>query len=477
MRLYLGLDIGSTSVKALLKDEKGRTVALGRCAYPTNYAPGGVVTQDARDWWAAAVKAVREAVSGHEKDVAAIGLSSQGGSVLAVTGGGEPLSAASSWMDATAVSEAGEISENLGGESVYRACGWGMTPASAAAKLLRLRRQEPEVFRRAEFFVTTQEYIMKKLTGSFVTDPASSAIARLFDIEKGGYNDEMLCFLGINESRLARVAPAGGLIGTLTSAAAEELGLSRDVKVMNGTHDQYCASLGSGVTRSGELLIASGTAWVLFSVTERPLFTHSHISPGVHPAGGYGAMASLGGIGSEVSRFASACGLSPAELDARAEGVVPERVVCPCPRGKGFLPRGEAFDLLSEKEKASPGAPEKVWRALLEGAAFEAKRGAKEFMLPDGFGITLSGGAVFSPLWARLVSEAFGRKISVTKEPDAPALGAAMLAAVGDGAFGSLNDAAETFAVREELPPPKPDAVAALNERYSEYLSAATKDE
>lgn len=470
MRLYLGLDIGSTSVKALLKDEKGGTVALGRCAYPTNYAPGGAVTQDARDWWAAAVKAVREAVAGREKEVAAIGLSSQGGSVLAATGDGEPLSDASSWMDATAVSEAGEISESLGGERVYRACGWGMTPASAAAKLLRLRRRDPEVFRRAGYFVTTQEYIMKKLTGSFVTDPASSAIARLFDIENGRYNDDMLCFLGINEKRLARVAPAGELIGTLTQDAADELGLPLGVKVMNGTHDQYCASLGSGVTRGGELLIASGTAWVLFSVTEKPLFTPSHISPCAHPAGGYGAMASLGGIGSEVSRFASACGLSPAELDARAEGVVPDITVCPCPRGKGFLPRSEDFDLLSEKEKTSPGSPEKVWRALLEGAAFEAKRAAKEFMLPEGFGITLSGGAVFSSLWARLVSEAFGRKISVTKEPDAPALGAAMLAAVGDGAFGSLNDAAKVFAVREELPSPPPGAVAALDERFREYL-------
>ena len=74
MSLFLGLDIGSTSVKALLKDEKGSTVAVGRCAYPTNYAPGGVVTQDARDWWAAAVTAVREATSGHGKEVSAIGL-------------------------------------------------------------------------------------------------------------------------------------------------------------------------------------------------------------------------------------------------------------------------------------------------------------------------------------------------------------------------------------------------------------------
>ncbi len=471
MSLFLGLDIGSTSVKALLKDEKGSTVAVGRCAYPTNYAPGGVVTQDARDWWAAAVTAVREATSRHGKEVSAIGLSSQGGSILAATDEGEPLCAASSWMDATALSEAEEIRENLGAEEVYRACGWGMTPASAAAKLLRMRRREPEIFRRAGVFLTTQEYIMKKLTGVFVTDPASAAIARLFDIEKGAFFDDMLCFLGISEKRLPALARAGEFIGTLSPSAAEELGLPTGVKVMNGTHDQYCASLGSGVTGAGELLIASGTAWVLFTVTEKPLFTPSHIAPCVHPAGGFGAMASLGGIGSEVSRYASALGLSPSELDMRAEGVEGRSVICPCPSGKGFLPRSAAFDALSEKEKADPRDAVKVWRALLEGAAFEARRGSEEFGLPEGFRITLSGGAVFSSLWARLVSETFGRQISVTKEPDAPALGAAMLAAVGEGSFGSLNAAAKVFTGREELPAPAGAAVDSADERYREYLN------
>lgn len=477
MSLYLGLDIGSTSVKALLKDEKGVTVAVGRCAYPTSYAPGGVVTQDARDWWSASVKAVREASAGREKDIAAMGISSQGGSILAATDEGEPLNAASSWMDATAVNEAEEIRNTLGAETVYRTCGWGMTPSAAAAKLLHMRRREPEIFRRAGVFLTTQEYIMKKLTGFFVTDPASASIARLFDIEKGKYNDDMLCFLGMSEKRLPTISPAGEFIGTLTGSAAEELGLPEGVKVMNGTHDQYCASLGAGVTESGELLIASGTAWVLFSVTGRPLFTSSHISPCLHPAGGYGAMASLGGIGSEVTRFASAKGDLPTELDSAAKKVIPDRAVCPCPRGKGFLPRDEAFDLLSEKEKANPTDRVKTWRALLEGAAFEARRGAKEFKLPKGFKITMSGGAVYSRLWVRIVSETFGRAISVTKEPDAPALGAAMLAAVGDRAFESLKESAKTFSSREELLPPSPDAVFAMNERFNDYLKRSGKNE
>ena len=269
----------------------------------------------------------------------------------------------------------------------------------------------------------------------------------------------MLCFLGTSEKRLPTISPAGEFIGTLTGSAAEELGLPEGVKVMNGTHDQYCASLGAGVTESGELLIASGTAWVLFSVTGMPLFTSSHISPCLHPAGGYGAMASLAGI------------------DSAAEKVIPDRAVCPCPRGKGFLPRDEAFDLLSEKEKAKSTDRVKTWRALLEGAAFEARRGAKEFKLPKGFKITMSGGAVYSRLWVKIVSETFGRAISVTKEPDAPALGAAMLAAVGDRAFESLKEAAKTFSSREELLPPSPDAVFAMNERFNDYLKRSGKNE
>ena len=165
----------------------------------------------------------------------------------------------------------------------------------------------------------TQDISCIFLTGGYVTDPTRAAIMRLYDINKGVWNAEMLEFLGITAKRLPEVQRSGTFIGYLTAEAAAAFGLNTDVKVYNGAHDQYCASIGSGVISPGRLLPATGTAWVLFGVTEKPLFSKSHISPGVHPWGGFGAMASLSGIGAVVEGFASSYGESLGSLDKKAE--------------------------------------------------------------------------------------------------------------------------------------------------------------
>jgi xylulokinase len=132
---------------------------------------------------------------------------------------------------------------------------------------LWLKRHEPEVFSKAKHFYTTLESVTGFLCGNFVTDPTNIALTRLYDYKAGCYIPEALEFLGITEDMLPTVAPCGSVAGKLLKSTADKCGLPEGIPVYVGAHDQYCASIGSGVTEPGQLLIATGTAWVLFGVT------------------------------------------------------------------------------------------------------------------------------------------------------------------------------------------------------------------
>lgn len=147
----------------------------------------------------------------------------------------------------------------LAGERLYRASGWQVGAGFDAAKLLWLRRNRPEVFEKAVGFDTTLETVNRYLTGKSVTDPTNAAIRILYNIRERRYDPEILSLLGLDAGRLPEVLPTGTVIGSLTDRAARELGLPGSVLVCNGAHDQYCASLGAGAIRAGDVLVATGT--------------------------------------------------------------------------------------------------------------------------------------------------------------------------------------------------------------------------
>lgn len=461
--ICIGLDIGSTAVKAVAVDGAGRIRSRGKCAYPT-LTRGAESTQRAYDWWSAAITAVRQTVAGLDTPdkVAAISTSSQGGSILAADSNYIPICDAMTWMDRRAVKESEELAAAFG-DSVYRMCGWRSAPSDCASKLLWMRRNKPEIFGRAAYFLTTEEYINYRLSGNAVTDPTGAAITRLYNINSGAWDARMLDCIGLDAGRLPRVLPAGTFIGGLTPGAADELGLDTGVAVYNGAHDQYCASIGSGVTKPGELLLATGTAWVIFGVTDSLSFNERYTAPGLHPVSGrYGAMATLAGIGAAVDNHAADIGDSLAHIDEIAAGrreSASELLICPCPPGKCFVPhRDNVCGAVYGRTDAHDGYDCAL--AMMEGAAFEVKLAISEFgkqgIAADGM-LTMSGGAARSRLWSGLVSHICDAQIMLTSEHDTPALGAAMTAAVSCGAFGGYAECAGLFVRKTALPKAEDD--------------------
>ena len=320
MKIYIGIDVGTTSLKALALGERGECLATAKSAYELS-ACGAEATQNANDWYEAAVSAIRE-IAEKVKDlgeIQAISTSAQGGATVLLDSSGNTLTPAYSWMDNRAVRESEELKNIFGDELFYSRYGWRMQPNSDAAKLLWMKKNIPDIYKSAAAFPSTLGFINGRLTGRIVEDPTCAAIRRLYDINERKISPDLLDHLGLTEDKLPETLPTGAFVGNLTAEAAARTRLSESVRVYNGAHDQYCASIGSGTVEVGQLMLATGTAWVLLGVTEKPLFGKSRISPCIHPAGGYGALSTVSGIGAAFEWLAKLTNTPIPELSAVAE--------------------------------------------------------------------------------------------------------------------------------------------------------------
>ena len=448
--LYLGLDVGTTGAKAAVVDREGKVLARGYREYELIFPGENRVEQNAEDWWSASKDAVRQALGklARPEEITALSLSTQGATMLPVDRRGDPLRLALTWMDGRAAAEAEELTDALGYDVIYRKSGWRPEAELDAAKILWLRKHEPRLFRDAAYFVSTLEFMNYRLTGKCAADPTNAAIRQIFDIGTGGYDPAILGLIGLETGRLPEVLPVGAPLGTLLPGAAAEFGLSPHVRVYNGAHDQYCASLGVGAVREGDLLLATGTAWVVLGVTGRPLYTSSYLAPGIHPVKGlWGAIASLASAGSVLKWYKRVIGDDFSVMDREAETHLDSSrglFFFPYLAGAGF-PHGmpelkgtlTGLDLRHDKYD--------IARALMEGVGFETALTLEEFR-KAGVEIrrmTMTGGASRSRFWCGLLRYITGCEILVSREADTASVGAALIAAVGDGCFRDYGEAAE----------------------------------
>ncbi len=482
--LVIGLDVGTTGTKAVIADEKGKILAGAYKEYELISEGGGRVSQNANDWWEAVVSTIKCSVKelsekGISEEISAIGISTQGASMLACDGKGNPLCDVITWMDSRAAEEVSYLDKAIGKEKIYEKCGWPLTPAGDAAKILWIKNNLPEVFEKSVCFPSTLEFVNYHLTGKFVADPTNAAIRQLFNIKTGKWDEEILAALGIDESLLPEVIPMGAPVGKLTEKASEVLGLSKDVTVFNGAHDQYCAALGSGAVESGDMLLATGTAWVVLGVTDSLLYTDNHICPGIHPAGNYGAMASLVSAGSALKWYKNIIDGDFRTMDEEAskrlessEGLF----VFPYVAGAGF-PHNRpdmggamiGFDLSHDKYH--------IGRAFMEGVAFEARCVLEEFAA-KGMKINklmMTGGAARSQLWSEIVGYVTGCEVYQMEEPETCCVGAAMSAFVGLGVYADYKEGKAAMVRSRKLELDRPELYVFYDKKYAKYRELLSK--
>jgi xylulokinase len=460
--LLIGLDAGTTATKAVLVDTDGRTLAEASGGYSLVTPRPDWVEQDPEEIWRVVVEALRslsQAVSPGDR-IVALSLSSQGGTTIPIDARGRPTHNAFSWMDQRAAKEAAEVEARWGGEFIRRTTGWALFGGLPLQHIAWFRRNRPEEFGATSRFLFVNDFICYRLTGECCADPSDAGITQLMALETGDWDERLLEMAGARREQLSPIRPSGAAIDRLTAEAAEATGLPRDTLVVNGAHDQYCAAVGTGVTRPGRVLLSCGTAWVLLAVPQSlalGLASRMAISP--HAVEGrWGAIRSLGGVGSSLEWLidntygTGVTGSAAVEREAAYRAL--NEVAATAPAGSDGL----LFAPLAGGHAASFGPARggflnlslnhgrgHLARAVMEGTAYELRWAVEETRAAgvEVSELTMVGGAAKSPLWPQIVSDVVEVPVAVPEMRDAAARGAAILAGVG---AGLLDDVEAGFA-------------------------------
>lgn len=430
-RYVLVLDVGTSALKAVLFDEAGNTVAGGDAGYGD---PPGPHRQDVHAWWAAARRAITE-IRPHRVDAIVltgtmenlIALDERGHAVHDVILYSDPCGAAAleSFGPALASIDAGTILGNM------------PEPLMTAFKLRWLMEHRPEAAAAARWFLPgAKDALTLQLTGRAATDPVTAATTGLMDLRRRAWSEAIASTLGIPAAKLPAILPAGATVGTVTSAAAADLGLgtSGPIPVINGCGDGGATTIGSWCRDDGDVSLYLGTSgWVARIVPDRDLAANPAVYRLAHPAAGLiieiTPILSAGAAGNWAREVLY---IPPAERDALladADARPPDLV---------FLPylAGERFPFLDTRVRAAFVGLDATHRrsdlyyAVLEGVGF-AIRANLAVLDPDGHAqLRLAGGGATSAIWPQMLADLLGRPLSIPGNPeDATATGAFLIAA------------------------------------------------
>lgn len=435
-------DLGTTACKAALFTADGDLLATAQAPVPTTYPQPTWAEQDPAAWWQAVLdtgRAVLAAPAARGVRVAAIGLSSQRETIVPVGPDGQPLGPAVLWMDRRAVEEAAELGAALGAEAIRAVTGLLPEATFSAAKILWLRRNQPDVFRRARWFLQPKDYLILRLTGAPALDPSLASRSLCYDIRAGRWWAPMLEHLGLNPERLPPVVPSGAAAGTLLPQVAAALDLPPGIPVAAGGGDRACEALGAAVA-GGRVMVSTGTATnVSAAVAALPPGALAGVLVSVHVLPGQWLLEQGISTGGAVLRWLRDL-LGEADyaaLDAAAAGTPPGS------RGLVLLP----YFLGARATRWNPAARGAVFgltlahgrgdlaRAAMEGLALEVRRCLDVLA---GHGVHVAevvalGGGARSALWAQIQAHATGRTVAVPVQTESASLGAMALAARAAG--------------------------------------------
>jgi xylulokinase len=445
----VGLDVGTTGVKAVAITPSGEVVGWAEEGYPLSTPRAGWSEQDPDDWWQAAEAAWSRVRAGED---AGIGLSGQMHGLVCLGEDGRPLRPAILWNDQRTGAECAEIEERVGLERLIRLTGNRALTGFTAPKLLWLRKHEPEVYARIAHVLLPKDYVRLRLTGERAIDVADASGTLLFDVARRRWSDEMMAALELDEAWLPPALESPEVSGRTGDG----------IPVAAGAGDQAAGALGAGVDRPGPLSVQIGTSGVVFAAL--PSFQadpHARVHAFCHAVpGGWHAMGvMLSAAGSlQWLRDTMAPGADFAELTAEAERWAPGV------EGLTFLPylagertphadpdaRGAFVGLSVRHDRGA------LVRAVLEGVAY-GLRDSLELLRALGVqpvsGRALGGGAR-SELWLRVIASVLGIPLERIVVEEGAAYGAALLGGVAGGVFQDVHEAvAACVKVRDTIEP------------------------
>ena len=451
MSYIIAYDIGTTGNKATLFGIDGTLVASSFAPYRTYYPKRNWVEQDPEEWWISVKATTGELLSKAAVDVdsiRAVSFSGQMMGAVPVDKDGNALRRAIIWADQRSVEQAERLSE-IGNERVYRLTGTRITPTYSGPKFAWIKDNEPEIYEKTHKFLIAKDYIVARLTGEFGTDHSDASMTLVFDINRLEWSEELVDALGLDMEKLPGLSSSTTIVSKILPGIANELGLSRETLVVRGGGDGACSCLGAGVVSSDEGYLYLGSSSWISTCSTKPLFDKdARTFNFAYPVQGYycptGTMQSGGG----AYQWAKDTLCLHEEEKARAIGLsafaLMDDLVDNTKPGAGkliFLPyllgersprwntdaRGAFVGLSSSHTKSD------MLRAVLEGVAFNLKIILDIIETEGQFErIRLIGGGAKGRNWKQIISDVFGRVVTVPEYlEEATSMGAAIIGAVG----------------------------------------------
>ena len=485
MTYLLGIDVGTTSLKAGLFSADGQCVGIEREEYTLDTPSVERAQLDANFYWQACVRTITKLLKISAIDIsaiAAISVSSQGETLIALDDQGVPLYPAIVWLDSRAGPQAHRLAAQFQ-KQVYEKTGIAeIIPTWPACKILWLKENEPEVFTKTRKFVLVQDYLIYRLTGTFASDGSISCTSLYFDIVQNRWWDEMLDAIGISVDQLPEIFQPGSLIANIQKSAAEETGLSTQTKVVNGGMDQAVGAIGAGNIRAGIISETTGSALAIQVTVENPsMDPHRSIPVYFHSIPGHYLLVPVcPTAGMSLKWFRDQFGQAEIQEGAKnhvdsydlltklAETVPPGSdglIMLPHLMG-AFSPqinpaaRGSFTGFTLRHTRAH------FIRAVLEGVAFMLMRNV-EYIEQAGIPIQeiiSTGGGSRSHLWNQIKANVCNKPVITLQNEETGLLGNVILAGTAVHVFASIADGcAKMIKMQEKIDP---------TEERQDYLAA-----
>lgn len=446
--LYIGVDLGTSSIKLLLMDQEGDIKNIVTREYPLFFPQPGWSEQNPEDWYTGFVDGMNELTRDCDKStIDGISFSGQMHGMVILDEDDKVIRPAILWNDGRTQAECDYLNNQIGKDKISEYTGNMALTGFTAPKLLWVKNNEPENFAKIKKVMLPKDYIAYRLSGVHCTDVSDASGMLLLDVKNKCWSKEMIEIIGLKEEQLAKVYESYEVVGTLTESVAKQLGLPENVKVIAGGGDQAVAAVGTGTVGHGMCNVSLGTSGVVFiaskeyaNVDENALHVFAHADGKYHFMGVMLSAAASNKwwmddvVGTKDYAKEQSCIKKLGENNVYfLPYLMGERTPHNNPNARGtFI--GMTMDTTRYD----------MTQAVLEGVAF-ALRDSFEIIKELGVEIErirINGGGAKSSLWCEIMANVLNVKVDKINSEEGPAFGAAILAAVGCGKYSSVEEAA-----------------------------------
>lgn len=484
--LLVGIDFGTSHIKAIAFTRGGQIVASASAPTPTVYPQPGWAYYEPETVWAQTVVALRTMTAQLDdpQRIVAVAVASVGEAGAPIDAAGQPTYPMIAWFDTRTKKQAEQLRQQFGADAIFRSSGVSLQPIFTLCKMLWIQQHAPEAMARTVRWLNAADYLTFRLCGVAASEFSLASRTLMLDIEQLTWATDLVRDAGVDPAILSPLLPSGTKLGAVLPEIAAQTGLPAHAIVTTGGHDHVCGALALGVTRPGAVLDSLGTAEAIFLATDQvlkdPEVGRRGYAQGVHVSGGYYILGGLYTSSACIEWFRETigAGLDYAALAAEAEAVPPGSL------GVYFLPH---------LRTANPGYDDPHSRATFVGLTFDAKRGALYRALLEGLAyearyslasllpylaethierIVATGGGTRNALLMRIKASVYNQPLRIVSIDDATALGAAMLAGLGAGVYRDVADAVHSVRYTTTVIEPEPAAAAFHEQGFHQVYRA-----